>query len=594
MMSRVLLGAVCLGAWLALLAGPARAQNRASEVYRETLPATVLIKTGPGSWGSGWVISLKHRLVITNHHVIADAKQIEVYFPALSRGKVIAEPEYYEEQADPIRGTVVDSDPKVDLALVELKSMPATAVELFLGLDTSPGESVYSIGNPGSAAAYWVLSVGTVRGVVTRKIQYKKQLVEARIVETDLAINPGDSGGPVVNDNGDLVGVISGHVGDAQLISFVIHVSEVKNFYRRTERLVNPRTEADLRARAEALMGKGRYDQAIADYTTLLKADPGNDEYLVQRARAFYLKKDYNSTLSDCDEAASLNRRNAEAFYWRARARLALKEYADALADVERAIRIDDERPEFHLERGEVFYTQDKYAEAVPCYTRVLELDPEHGLAYWYRADAYYYNGEFAKAVPDYAAALKYAQTDPVIQERMGDALVQTGKPDAALKLCQDALKKLDPDPAGLVYVRGLASEALARYEDAERDFAQAVKLDRKLSSRLKTYYAREVEFVNNGKEPVRVTARFETPVGEDRWEWRGGTEEKDTWDFAPGESATLIYDGQRVYARRLAVIVLGEQSGKRLTLGGEEPEEIAPAEGYLATKPHVYTIRVD
>jgi hypothetical protein len=96
-----------------------------------------------------------------------------------------------------------------------------------------PGDGVHSIGNAGQSGALWGYVKGTVRQVYRKK--WKAELgprkvatFEAKVVETDSATNHGDSGGPLLNDKGELVGVTEGGAVNAQLISTFVDVSEVK------------------------------------------------------------------------------------------------------------------------------------------------------------------------------------------------------------------------------------------------------------------------------------------------------------------------------------------------------------------------------
>ena len=56
------------------------------------------------------------------------------------------------------------------------------------------------MGNPGASDAYWVYTSGAISQVYQKTIRYNTQTVQARVLETQSPINPGDSGGPVVND----------------------------------------------------------------------------------------------------------------------------------------------------------------------------------------------------------------------------------------------------------------------------------------------------------------------------------------------------------------------------------------------------------
>jgi S1-C subfamily serine protease len=223
-------------------AAPARADEDAgSKVYAEALKSVVWIHSprGPGksATGTGSLVDRKLKLVLTNYHVVGDGDRAVVMFPAYKGNRVVAEREYYLDRlkADGIRAKVVARDKQADLALIQLESVPEGAVAIPLAKESVvPGQTVHSLGNPGGSGALWVYTPGKVRQVYEKK--WKAQLgdevrtFEAHVVETDSATNPGDSGGPLLNDKGQLVGVTQGGAIKERLISTFIDVVEVKQF----------------------------------------------------------------------------------------------------------------------------------------------------------------------------------------------------------------------------------------------------------------------------------------------------------------------------------------------------------------------------
>ena len=117
-------------------------------------------------------------------------------------------------------------------ALLELSSLPDDINQIALAENSvTPGEVVQTVGNPGSSGALWVYSSGTVRAVYHGEYRttggYR---IDARVVETQIPTNSGDSGGPVVNSLGQLVAINQSHTTDARLINHCIDVTEIKDF----------------------------------------------------------------------------------------------------------------------------------------------------------------------------------------------------------------------------------------------------------------------------------------------------------------------------------------------------------------------------
>src|SRR5262249_39368720 len=161
-----------------------------------------------------------------------------------------------------------DSDAKRDLAIIQAQSLPASAPALKLAAASPvPGDVVHSLGNPGVSDALWVYTSGTVRQIYVKKMLYaNNQFIEARVIDTSSPINPGDSGGPVVNGQGELVGVTSGFGRGAALMTAAIDLSEIKAEVAVVPVLLAPRTAADFTRRGEHFALRGKMEPALADF----------------------------------------------------------------------------------------------------------------------------------------------------------------------------------------------------------------------------------------------------------------------------------------------------------------------------------------
>ena len=120
---------------------------------------------------------------------------------------------------------------------MELASVPVDAKEMFRN-QRSPevGSKVFVLGQSGInfttpneiSGTLWRISIGTVRQVYDKEIPYKQfPLVKAKIAETQTATNNGDSGGPVVNDRGNLVAIVTGNDGTSNGVDYNIDITEI-------------------------------------------------------------------------------------------------------------------------------------------------------------------------------------------------------------------------------------------------------------------------------------------------------------------------------------------------------------------------------
>ncbi len=147
--------------------------------------------------------------IVTNHHVVEDVHVIRV---RLNDGSTYA-------------ARVLARDPDADLALLKIDAgRPLPIVPLGTAKDLMVGETVIAIGN---AYGYeHTVTVGVV-SALKRDVVLSKEISYKGLIQTDASINPGNSGGPLLNVNGDMVGVNVAIRAGAQGISFAIPVDSM-------------------------------------------------------------------------------------------------------------------------------------------------------------------------------------------------------------------------------------------------------------------------------------------------------------------------------------------------------------------------------
>ena len=160
--------------------------------------------------GSGFVID-KEGHILTNYHVIADAREIWVTLHDRKKFKA----------------TIVGTDKSHDLAIVQIKAPNLQPMTLGDSTNLQVGQKVYAIGNP------FGLNGTLTRGIVSsiRQVQEPDGLVIDEAIQTDAAINPGNSGGPLLNWHGEVIGIntmIASSVGQSAGIGFAIPINTAK------------------------------------------------------------------------------------------------------------------------------------------------------------------------------------------------------------------------------------------------------------------------------------------------------------------------------------------------------------------------------
>ncbi|MCH8546747.1 MAG: Do family serine endopeptidase [Cryomorphaceae bacterium] len=191
-----------------------RPMNPIEEFFFGPQPQRPQIQRGTGS---GVIVS-PDGYIVTNNHVIANAAEIEV---VLNDGKEL-----------PAR--VVGTDPSTDLALIKVDYTDLTPA-IFANSDAvRVGEWVLALGNPfnlTNTVTHGIISAkGRSINIINRHLQGANTAIEA-FIQTDAAVNPGNSGGALVNTRGELIGIntaISSRSGSFEGYSFAIPSNIVK------------------------------------------------------------------------------------------------------------------------------------------------------------------------------------------------------------------------------------------------------------------------------------------------------------------------------------------------------------------------------
>jgi S1-C subfamily serine protease len=186
--------------------------NKVSEIYNNSIDSVVLITsitdTGTAQ-GSGFVYDYSGRyVVITNEHVVADSNRLSVTF---SNGEGYS-------------ASVIGFDPYADLAVLSVEAPDEQFNPLPLG-DSSNlfiGQYVLAMGSPYGLSGS--LSTGIVSGLgrtLTAETSGTSYAI-ANVIQLTVPINPGNSGGPLLNMNGEVVGITTAIIAESQNIGFAV------------------------------------------------------------------------------------------------------------------------------------------------------------------------------------------------------------------------------------------------------------------------------------------------------------------------------------------------------------------------------------
>ncbi len=325
------------------------AQQSLPELVRRVKPSVVAIATYDSQGealmtGSGFFV--RPGQVVTNLHVIRGAQRTEIK-TLDGKGRVFA-----------VAG-VLAVDEEGDLALLSVEMPPdkSRSSELTLALPDE-GEQIVVIGNPlkleGSVTDGIVSAVREVPNV-------------GKIIQITAPISHGNSGSPVFNMNGQVVGVVTVKVTNGQNINLAIASARVEQL-----------RPGQLRAIGTLPSRERAGDVAESSYRTGLES--------------LWLGN-YDNALSYFETAANRNPRRADAWVQVGYCKVKQGKSVEAIRAYQHALELKPESEEIHNKLGDAFYYAGRMTEAIASYARAAAIRPDNAEAHYNLAVAYFESG---------------------------------------------------------------------------------------------------------------------------------------------------------------------------------------------------------
>lgn len=175
------------------------------ELIRHITPGIVTIANDTGAIGSGFVVD-ENGLIATNKHIATKA-DLFVIFPSGKR----------------LLATLVDSDAQSDVAILAVKSTNFFKLNL-KQKQPDVGESVIVVGSP------FGLGVTVSSGIISA---IGRSIGKSERLQTDAAINPGNSGGPMLDLNGNVLGIVNSRTAIGQGVGFAVPSSVISDLLKK-------------------------------------------------------------------------------------------------------------------------------------------------------------------------------------------------------------------------------------------------------------------------------------------------------------------------------------------------------------------------
>src|SRR5215203_260838 len=362
------LAVILLGASLAHT--QAYAQENLPNLVKRVKPAVVAIATYDASGealmtGSGFF--LKPGQVVTNLHVVRGAVRAEIK-TLDGKGKVF-----------PVNGTVaVDEEGDLALLSVEMPLEKSRATELASELPDE-GETIFVIGNPLKLEGS--VSDGIVSAVREVPNSY-------RIIQITAPISHGNSGSPVFNLRGQVLGVVTVKVTNGQNINLAIAAARV----------------GELRA--------GKL-QPLSELTLKNKGDVA--ESLYRTGLESLWLGNYDNAVGYFENAVNKNPKRAEAWVQVGYCKVKQGKIQEAIRAYTQALQLKPADAEIHNKLGDAYYYSERWREAIESYSEAARLRPDWAETFYNLAIAYFESGNQSMAA---SQARTLQRLDPKLYER--------------------------------------------------------------------------------------------------------------------------------------------------------------------------------
>ena len=457
------------------------------------------------SSGTGFAIS-SNGYIVTNHHVIDKAKSIEV------KG-------VNGNFSRKLNAELVVSDEKNDLAIIKIND------PLFSSLGSIPytvrqgvadvGENVFVLGYPLTSSMGE--EVKLTNGIVSSKTGFQGDISTYQI---SAPVQPGNSGGPLFDKNGNLIGVVNAKHTMAENAGYAIKFNYVKNLIELLPQTISF-------PQVNLLNGKGLTDQVkiASNYTYLIVVNDKvasyngsnsnssqkksatseqNASVYYEKAQELWKNKDQRGALEQINLSIDASPNYAGSYYFRGFIYLyGIKNFDKAADDFTKAIQMQADFEGAYFYRGMSYNRLEKSIDAIKDFTKVISLNKDNTDAYFMRALVKSNMNDRQGAISDYDEILKREKTAKPSVYKMSTVynnkaycLVELGKPSEALPFVTKALD-LDETEGYIWDTRGEIYFKLGDYEKCIKDMNKAISIDKEADN---SYYLRGLAKIKIGK----------------------------------------------------------------------------------------------
>lgn len=375
----------------------------AEQIYEKVNNAVVVIYAydysgEPAAQGSGVVLNDKG-YVVTNYHVLSGCERLEIM--------------HGDEIVPYVDIIGIDVEKDILILKIEEKKFPFVKIGKVKSLKV--GQRVYAIGSP--LGFENTISEGIISG-----LRNYEQL--GNYIQITASISHGSSGGAVVNDKGELIGISSLSADEGQNLNFAIPIDEVLsveiNSYSKNKKF----KDFELLKKGWDAFQKGDYLNCVAYYTRYIEKYPNEYGAYLNRGAAWINLNNYVGAIKDFNKVIDINQNLdviSGAYNSRGIAKGYLTDYKGALQDFDKAIELNPSYVGAYINRGDTNFELGNYNVSIHDYSNAIILNPTD------YSDAYYKRGRAKNSSKDYTGAIQDYNKAIELNPILVDAYINRG-----------------------------------------------------------------------------------------------------------------------------------------------------------------------
>jgi len=423
------------------------------EIYETAQESVITITTYDSkriatATGSGVLIS-QDGVVVSNYHVLEGCHDFTI-----TAGEIII------TDAD-----VIAFDSDKDLVLIKMKRALLKPIKLCEPKDIKIGQIVYTLGNPLGEFDN-TFSAGLISGI-------RKSGNSHMYIQFTAPISPGNSGGALLNEKCELIGITTMSRRDGNDLYFAMPVEMITELHDSKSNYLDG--ECKLLLLANNALSAGEYVRSNQLFDELLNINTNSIEARMGRAMALLSLNKHESAIKEFELAGKISPDNEEVFFGIAESHKGLDNHKEAYKYYTKAISSNPDNSRFYYSRGWLLVKMGEFEASILDFDKAIELSPFDPRPYYDRAVAFKTLGKLEQAEDNYIEAIRLDEENFMYWVELSETKEMLGQLTMAIHCLESAIE-LEFHNNDLLLRRGRLWHKLGHYHNALFDYSRLLE----------------------------------------------------------------------------------------------------------------------